>query len=352
MDNLKVLLTSLEGKNFEELKKNCEFTIKEDGNLYMLSFNDKNDLNDDVVRTVNGIILEKDTNKLVHYSFPKAYDGLIGDGGTEPYTGELGNFSAEIMTEGTIIKLFYYENEWRIGTSRNIDAVYSYWGSDKSFKELFIETSKQKDIELDFDILDKGCCYSYILQHPEVTIGYDITVSSIIPLNKVNLETLEQVSFTQEYEMKTLRDLKEKLSFGLNFILITESGNRVKLLSDEYRYAKSLLNNNPSIKWTCLEIIQNNFMYEFVKYFPSKTHVLDMIDFKLNNTINEIHQLYFNKFVNREMPDIPYRYRKTIYQLHGRFKSTGIKTTKDIVAHHLINLDTKTLYWILELSNN
>jgi hypothetical protein len=352
MNNLKVLLASLKGKNFEDLKKNCEFTIKEDGNLYMLSFNDNNDLNDDLVRTVNGIILEKDTNKLVHYSFQKAYDGLEAGKGTDPYLGELGNFRSEIMIEGTLIKIFYYQNEWCIGTSRNINAVYSYWGGDKSFKELFIETSKESDVQFDFDLLDKNCCYSYILQHPEVTIGYDISVSNIVPLSKINLETLEEEYFTLEYSKNSLAELKLNLSFGTNFIIVTEEGKRIKLLSDEYRYAQSLLNNNPSMKWTCLEIIQNGFTYDFIKYFPSKCDTLDYVDEKINTVINEIHRLYFNRFVKREVTEIPYRYRKTIYQLHGRFKSTGVKTTKDTVAHHLINLDTKTLYWVLELSSN
>jgi hypothetical protein len=350
MNNLKVILDSLQGKSFEFLKKNCEFTIKENDDLYMLSFNRKNDLNDDIVRCVNGIILEKETNKLVHYAFSKAYEGLNEEEGEEPYLGELGNFRAELIIEGTLIKVFYHNEKWNIGTSRNIDAVYSYWGSDKSFKELFLQTAEDKG--LDLDSLDKNCCYSYILQHSEVCIGYDSVYDGIWPLNKINLDTLEETLYVPTYrDNPQIEDLRNQMSYNTNFMLITETGKRIKMLSKEYKHAKALLNNNPSVKWTCLEILKDQKSHEFIKYFPSKSPILDEVNSKLRYTIEELHRLYFDRFIKKIRVDMPYKYRKIIYNLHGNFKFNKIKTTKQVIANYLIELDTKTLYWLLDLAS-
>ncbi len=351
MEKLRSLLDTLKPKTFEEIKNNCEFDIKESGNLYMLSFNDLNDLNDDLVREVNGIILEKDTNKLVHYAFSKAYDGLSKADGEDPFTGTLDSFRVENLVEGTLIKVFYYDGIWWTGTSRNIDAVYSHWGSEKSFKELFLETCKKEEIDIDVESLDKNFCYSYILQHPEITIGYDITVPDLIPLNKIHLDTLEVTNLMDGFSLGlTLDEVKKQLSFDRNFMIITDDNKRIKMLSDDYKYAKALLNNNPNLKWAYLEALQEGEGGEMRKYFPSKTEIFDYVDEKIHNTVETLHHLYILKFIkhDKESP-VPKRLYKTLGQLHGRYKKTREKTTREIIYNHLLSLPVKALFWVLSL---
>ena len=351
MENLKSLLDSLKPKTFEEIKNNCEFCIKENGNLYMLSFNENNDLNDDLVREVNGIILEKDTNKLVHYAFSKAYDGLSKDDGDDPYLKPLGKFRIENLVEGTIIKVFYYDGEWRTGTSRTIDAVYSHWGSEKSFKELFLETCKKPEVNIDIESLDKNFCYTFILQHPEIIIGYDITISDVIPLNKINLDTLEVTNLMDGFHVDLeLNQVLDKLCFNNNFMIITDDNKRIKLLSNLYNYARELLNNNPNLKWAYLESIQDNRSDEFRNFFPSKIDIFDYVDDKFYDTVDYLHDLYILRFIKHDKECVvPQKLYKTLGQLHGRYKKTKEKTTKKIIYEHLLGLNTKTLYWILNL---
>lgn len=349
MENLRSLLESLKPKTFEEIKNNCEFAIKENGNLYMLSFNEKNDLNDDLVREVNGIILEKDTNKLVHYAFSKAYDGLSKEDGEDPYLKTLDKFRVEHLVEGTLIKVFYYDDEWRIGTSRNIDAVYSHWGSDRSFKELFLETCKKPEVNIDIESLDKSFCYSYILQHPEITIGYDIIISDVIPLNKVNLDTLEVVNLMDGFSHDLSKEeVLNQVCYDKNFMVITDDNKRIKILSHSYRDVKELLNNNPSIKWAYLEAVQSNRQQEFRNFFPSKAEIFDYVDDTIYDTVEVIHNLYILKFIKHENElVVPKRLYKTLGQLHGRYKKTRERTTREIIYDHLLGLNTKALYWVL-----
>lgn len=351
MEKVKVLLASLGDKSFDEIKNNCEFDIKEKDNLYMLSFNKDNDLNDDMTRAVNGIILEKNTNKLVHYAFPKMYDGLVElEEEGDLYLKKLDKYNIELFVEGTLIKVFHHDGIWNIGTSRNINGSFSFWGSQKSFKQLFMETCEKSEIKLDINSLDKNYCYSYILQHPEVTIGYDITIPDIVPFNKINLKTLEETLLTGGYQIEgSIESCIKDLSFFRNYIILTEKNERIKVYSKEYKESRRLLNNNPSIKWSYLESILNKEDRQFKLFFPYKSKIFEEVDLKIIDTIDALYDLYFKIRVKHENPDVPKKLQKTLLQLHGRYKKTREKTTKDVIYNHIISLKTKILYWILDL---
>src|SRR4029078_6508788 len=182
MADLLRLIKEQNFENFAALKKFFKaepysFTVAEDPKLYMLSFSDKSDLSTKVTRQANGIILEKETNKLVHYLFEKCYEGLVNGNEYSQDTDKLpldwikpDEATFELFFEGSVIKLFYYGDSWRTATSRCLDASKTFWSSTHSFEQLFIEA-----VELSFnctykEFLDaqpkEKFCYSYLIQHP------------------------------------------------------------------------------------------------------------------------------------------------------------------------------------------
>ncbi len=86
------LLKYIGEKSFEEVKKVAKelcLEIKSIENIYMLIFTDKCYFDDPRVRQATGMILEKETNKLLHFSFEKCYDGFDEDWGNisdDPYS--------------------------------------------------------------------------------------------------------------------------------------------------------------------------------------------------------------------------------------------------------------------------
>ena len=72
-----------------------------------------------------------------------------------------GNTTYESLIDGTMINLFYHNEEWLISTRSEIGG-YNKWDTKKSFRQMFDECSN-----IDYDILDKTMSYSFVMKHIE-----------------------------------------------------------------------------------------------------------------------------------------------------------------------------------------
>ena len=139
-----------ESRSFEDLKKMVqesgievrEIDDEELCNLYLLVTDknaDKNDLTP-LQMECNGIILEKDTNKIVCMCQNKFTDIVQNEGQVsqiENLKHRYSKFRMEYCEDGTVIRLYYYDGYWRTATTRCIDATKSYWSSEKTFNDMF-----------------------------------------------------------------------------------------------------------------------------------------------------------------------------------------------------------------------
>jgi hypothetical protein len=140
------------------------------------------------VNECNGIILEKDTFKIVCYTFNKCYDTpTISD------NLDKNNLYVEKSIEGTLIRIFYYNNDWIVSTKKCINASKSKWLSDKSFLELFEDcVSKYNFMEK----LNKSYCYSFIIMHPENNIVVNYTKPDICHISTRDLNTMDEIEIS------------------------------------------------------------------------------------------------------------------------------------------------------------
>ena len=67
----------------------------------------------------------------------------------------------EHLIDGTMINLFYANDEWIISTRSEIGG-YNKWNNKKSFRQMFDECS-----QLDYETLDKTMSYSFVMRHTE-----------------------------------------------------------------------------------------------------------------------------------------------------------------------------------------
>lgn len=352
----------VKGKTFEEVKSTAKenlLDVKEDGNLYMLSFNNKSDVDVKFVREANGIIFEKETNKLIHHCFEKAYDGIwdnhfFRNCMLEGNTYNCDNFeeldyTVEHYTEGSLIRVYWYNNMWNVGSSRKINAAFSHWGNEMSLKELFYEAMRIENIDL--NILDKNYCYSYILQHPKLKICMDSSNIFCMMINKVNLETFEETRTTENYKIeKSITDLVLGADrIDKNYFVFLENGIRIKMISDEYKEVQKLLGNHPSIKWAYLESIQNGTDNLLRQHFRSSSDIFDMVDKRIHDNAGMIHLAYMTKYVKKENVDVYHKHERSLVQLHAIYRKYREPITYDKVMDLLLQLKIKTLYWLLDL---
>jgi hypothetical protein len=349
-------------KTFEEVKVlSGEYllNVKEDGDLYMLSFTKESNVDEKFVRESNGIILEKGTNKVVHHCFSKSYDG-IWDGSYFKNCMLEGNtyncediekvdYEVEHYTEGSLIRVYWYNGKWNTGSSRKINAAFSHWGGDKSLKEMFYEALKVEDIDL--DLLDKNNCYSFLLQHPELKICLDTKSIFCIMINMVNLETLVETRTTDGYKVNSkISDLVDTQNrIDKNYFVYLPNGERIKMISEEYKKIQKLLGNNPSMKFAYMESLQNGDDIDIKKHFPSMLEEFNFVDGRLLEVSYTIHALYMANNVRKENENVYHKYTRSLIQLHAIYRKHRQPITREKVMTLLMTLKSKTLYWVLDL---
>lgn len=321
MSNIKKLVA---GKAFNDLtfltKEPYFLEIKENNNKYMLLFTEKSDLTLPEVRESTGIIFEKETNNLLHFSFEKCYESLtttqLKEQGTDAFNvNDLKNYTMNLYFVGSMIKL-YFDNGWQIASSKNLDASKSFWGTKKSFLELFIdaiELSDNVEYQEFIEKLDHNYCYTYIIQHPENSSLIKVKTPVAFILNKVNLATLkEEIPDKLNFQVdKEFNEINKNLTDNYilyNFNYNGEIISRVKMLSNEYLNLKELYGNYPDIGLRYIENYYDETMKEkLVQNFPQYNHKFKKIDVLYMKAIKCIQMSYNNVYINesRTFAQIP-----------------------------------------------
>ena len=349
--------------DFESLKLKLEsfpfnLKIKEDPNfqnLFLIHNQETSDFSIPLVNECNGIILEKDTFKIICYTFNKSLDKLEFD----PKLN-LNELYVEYALEGTLIRLFYYNNCWNICTKKCIDAGKSKWISDKNFSQLFQECINSANINI-IPNLNNECCYSFILTHPENNIVVKYIEPKIFHISTRNMTTLEEINdsiglekvLKNRIEQKDLPELLNKLFnetslFYEGYILSDNNYNRQKIKSNIYTFVRNIWGNTNNRFLKYAELRKNIDMFQtYLYYFPSDKIMFELYENRIIYLAKNILETYINRHVVKSITTVPFYFAKIIYKLHGDFFKTKTFTDYNKVMIFLLDLSPKQLYFVL-----
>jgi|APGre2960657404_1045060.scaffolds.fasta_scaffold04939_5 hypothetical protein len=362
--------------SFEQVKTFFEsepyfFEVKETGNLFMLCMSDHSDLSLKAAREATGIIFEKNTNKLVHYSFAKAYEGFTSDDVSPTFDQDY-FYSENVLStdslvidhyfEGSIIKLYYYDGKWNIGTSRHINGNQNRWSSKSSFEKLFSE-AVIKSYNCSFadfkKSLDADYAYTFLFQHPDHTMTLNVATEMCFPLNRVKLDNLEEgneeqgnltTSYTKVSDIDTT-----KCGINENYLVyhVDNQGkikNRVKLLSSKYLELKKKVGNYPNLGLRYLENLKNLEDKMFLRsQYPHYCGLFSDIEGSFHKTCKKIHSFYIKINIKKEENvKVPDNYVRTIRQMHGQYRRTKLPIQLEDVSDKLLTLSPRILASIID----
>lgn len=327
--------------------------VKQDADSYMLLFTEKSDLTLPEVRDSTGIIFEKGTNNLLHFSFPKCYEQFSSLKDSKKETNEdnepnepRDQFPIELINEtskvnlffvGSMIKLYYTGGNWKISSSKNLDGENSFWSCKKSFVELFIEAIENSyDIKY-FDFIEKldvNFCYTYLIQYKENCTPIKVDMSFAFLLNKVNTTTLEEIipdidNFAIEKSPLDLFKNSKTAKINENYLVfdIDSNGkvkNRIKVISDSFTTKNKLFGNHQNIGLRYIECIlkditnQTSSLTDELKLnLPEYNSIFKKIDILFVKACNCILKSYSNVYINssRTIDSIPKSHIKIIKKL-------------------------------------
>lgn len=270
-----------------------------------------------------------------------------------------GDFVLQPLIDGTMINLFYHNNEWFL-SSRSYIGAKNKWNDKSSFKNMFDDIIKTKNIDL--NVLNKDNSYSFVLQHKKNRIVSEIVDNNIIliqefsPNDNIFID-IQDIDYKNIVVIKNndINILKNSFNHSFNYqfkgFTLKNNNERINYLNNEYNKVHDLKQkcnfNNKLL--TFLYLRQNNLLKTYLTYFKDDLHLFD----KYRNIIyimkNELHNYYINYFIKKtvEKKNIPYHLKPLLFDLHTLYKKNGIKIKNEIINQYIFELPIKKLCFVL-----
>ena len=338
---INTLVSSLEEKTFEAFKallfekvNNVHIKESNDSDLVIISnsFTKKTSQLNDLERECKSLIMDKTTLEVVCYT----YDDILYNQDAKDYilSNGIEDYTIQECFEGTLLSFYNYNGEWHVSTRSCLDAKKSFWASDKSYYDLFLDA-----VGISFDEftahLKPENNYYFVLVHHEnknivdyTTYFNDPTYKEIVHVLTRERATHKDISLTEETQwnvvpnfktpkrfasdeenvknlmgyinnddsltvshpdsfadFKYLDTLNKQLKLTLpvqceGFVVkIRDSESRktiiLKFQTNSYQFMSVLKPNNNNIYMSFIELYQHDFLKKHLEYFPgnSKLHV-------------------------------------------------------------------------------
>lgn len=336
-------------------------------NLYLVYYTDKTEINSET-RKYRGIILEKGSNKVVCRSYDKSYEYLTEDkvaveteGKEESDKSEEEDYpeydfkeaTVEEMLDGTLIKLYYYDNQWNVATNRCIDAHQSRWGYKKNFYDLFSDASHN----LDYTELKTDCTYSFVLCHPEnrIVVRYNKPTLYLVAVrnnetgefiehNLTGITTPKRVTNFNSVEDLYSNTLKLPVytpGYVIKFKLEQNNFCITKMKGKNYQRIHDLKGNERDLRLRYIQLRNNpNELNEFSKFFREVNFMKD----DLEQLAKHIHLHYKTIHIDK----LPFKtneyFVEILKELHSHFIMTGEKIYLNVVNNFLEKMENDKLY--------
>jgi len=255
------------------------------------------------------------------------------------------------LIDGTMINLFY-RGEWVIATRSEIGGR-NKWTKNKSFKDMF------NDCNLDTELLDTGCSYSFVMRHKEnrnvspikenqlfLVEAYRYSDEKIERLTGNDYPHLPKINNISLVEMDHMSD------YTFKGFTIKEGSRRYKISNPEFERIKDLKPNMNNNLLNYIELGKSGNLKEYLKYFPEHSKIFEGYRSKIHNFSNELYNVYKNCYIFKTMEkkDIPYQFKPLINDIHKRYLQDNKPTTWSDIKDYIHNLPSKKLIFALNYS--
>lgn len=270
-------------------------------NLVCLKYSQLNSpMNEIIVQQSRGIILDEAKNwQIISYSYDKFFN--YGEPNAVNINWE--NATVYDKLDGSLMVLYYYNNNWQVQSSGTSDATGAVNGFPFTFADLFWRVWHELNYQLPND---KEYCFSFELLTPYNRIIVQQNNNDLILHGVRNLQTLQEENpkfWAEKYDfhlvksfplnnwqaiLKVAENLDPMASEG--YVICDANFNRVKVKAPQYVAIAHLRSGFSTGKM--LQIILTNEGEEFLAYYPEWTQIYEQIKEKYDNLVKEIQETY------------------------------------------------------------
>ena len=321
---------------------------------------------DDYIRKSRGIIIDFTNKRILNRSI----EGSI-DYDTFKEKFPLEEIVIEECLDGTLINV-YYNNKWCVSTKFCVNADEAKFRNSKTFRQLFDSVSSNF-----YDKLDKSYTYSFLLQHNECRNVSVITKNKLYHLESTNNITGEKVHIKipgietpnilkfGRYEnlnklkiksYEELENLVNKMSWNTPGVMIYTSDRnyRTKLSNKHFEKVNDLIKDQNNIDFIVINsMFRSKNLPELLKYFPEYSKNAVIINNKMLDYCQTLHELYIKCKVKSTYCELEKKYKKAICDLHNLYKyertqgNSKYKVTFNVVCDLVRTYDPAFIYTLL-----
>ena len=351
----------------------------------------------EVVNNENNVNKFDDTSSNIRgLVFKNQEDDKVLVASTFPYTEEFGFSNIDIVDkiiqegtwkyyksyEGTVIRIIHDEQDGVmkrvISTHKKLDAFESYWGSDKSYGELFkneIERMYENENVFDtfLDSLNSNYNYTFLLLSNDdnkivashnnkiIFIGcFDRTNHKYtidVEIDSLHFERPEEIQINNTDDIMTyVENIDCKDAQGL--IAIRQDEFKLfKVINDKYKEKSMLRGNNSNLvyRYFFLKKNEQDMFIDFLDLFSNKKDLFLQTEHDFVELCNYVHMVYYQRHIMKTfvfVNPVFHSILKKIHTWHLQDKKNNI-CTLNAVIYHVSECDTKTLFFLLkEMKNN
>ena len=211
------------------------------------------------------------------------------------------NMDGAVVTlgvEGTIVRIYFDDGEWRFSTFKNLNAKNSKWCErSPSFGAMFYDCWKSWD----FETLDKSLCYTFLISHPagrlvcniKTPVLYlicvwnsDLGVFVDVDVNHSNVKKPEEVKCTSEQLIEVVNSVNPLTHSGV--VVKLADGSMFKVLNREYYNNRLIRGNEPNLRIVYFENKKNKTLDKLYELLPEHMEFFNKIEPDLRKTIENI----------------------------------------------------------------
>lgn len=290
------LLAYVQENGFDALASNFHVNLKRHSkypNLIHLKYDQIETPMNDVTIWCRGAIIDEQTLKFVALPYCRFFNAEE----TKAAVIDWSTAKCFNKVDGSLVYLYYYNNEWNVSTSGIPDASGTLPFGDLTFKDLFWKVWNELGYQL-----PEETNYTFIfeLMTPYNKVVVPMFKNQILMHGVRNIDTLQEFDHepfakkygwqvVDSYNMNNLEDIlaASKVINPMEqegYVICDQNFNRIKVKSPQY-VALSHIKDTMSYR-RMIEIVQTNENEEFLSYFKEYEELHNKIKNKYNELLN------------------------------------------------------------------
>jgi hypothetical protein len=299
-----------------EVKDDIEKT-DDNGTLQIYSYKSCTNSSSDKLKSCRGLIFNKEILVAGSLGYTLEYNEetiLNVPGFSDESICTYSIFPSE---EGTLLRVYFFNDKWFISTHRKIDAFKSHWGSGDSFGEIFLNCIGRSMDEFT-STLDKFNVYFFLIRNTKDNrlVSYPPSVPTVYHIGtllhnetftttlSIDVPKQQEMAFTSIKEIcefvKTCDPLKTQ---GIILFSNNGSGKNIKIVTSRYQNYNRIRNNEPNLTFRFIQLWKDRqlpIFTTFLELYPEFQEKISVIESFSINIATYLQNMYFKKFVKKE----------------------------------------------------